>query len=93
MFCSVCSCDFPVGLHRWSLHRHPIHAPRTSCSGCVGWFLESVIGRILDSGCRIEKVVGFLCLSSGCTTYLSDCSQLFILADLSATYLVQDPTS
>jgi hypothetical protein len=65
----LCSCDFPVGLHRRLLHWHPIRAPDTSCSSCVGWLFESVIGRILDSGCRIETVVGFLCVSSDCTTY------------------------
>ena len=27
--------------------------------GCVGWFLESVVGRILESGCRLKTVVGF----------------------------------
>jgi hypothetical protein len=65
----LCSCDFPVGLHRRPLHRHPICAPGTLCSGCVCWFFESVIGRILDSGCCIRTVVGFLCVSSDCTTY------------------------
>jgi hypothetical protein len=72
----LCSCDFPVGLHRRPLHRHPICAPGTSCSCCIGWFFESVIGRILDSGYRIETVVGFLCVSSGCTTYLTARSYL-----------------
>jgi hypothetical protein len=62
------SCDFLVGLHRRPLHRQPIHAPSNSCSGCVGWFFECGIGRILDSRCRIETVVRFLCMSSGCTT-------------------------
>jgi hypothetical protein len=33
-------------------HRHPIRALGLSCPGCVGWFFESVIGRILGSGCR-----------------------------------------
>ena len=41
----------------------------SSNSGCVGWFSESVVGRILGSGCRIETVVGSLCVSSGCTSY------------------------
>ena len=41
----------------------------SSSSGCVGWFFESVVGRILGSGCRIETVVGSLCVSSGCTSY------------------------
>jgi hypothetical protein len=54
----LCSCDLLVGLHRRPLHQHPIRALGTLCSGCVGWFFESVIGRILDSGCRIETVVG-----------------------------------
>jgi hypothetical protein len=65
----LCSCDFPVALHQRPLHLHPICAPGTSCSGCVGWFFETVIGRILDLGCRIETVVGFLCMLLGCTTY------------------------
>ena len=34
---------------------HPIRAPTISSAGCVGWFFESVIGRIIGSGCRIEK--------------------------------------
>ena len=70
---------------------YPIHAPATSCAGCVGWFFESVIGRILGSGCRIETVVGSLCVSSGCTSYPA--AQLVTLAKISASYLVQDPTS
>jgi hypothetical protein len=72
----LCSCDFPVGLHRRPLHQQPICAPGTSCSSCVGWFFENVIGRILDSGCRIETVVGFLCVLSGCTTYPTASSYL-----------------
>ena len=57
--------------------------------GCVGRFLESVIGRILGSGCRIETVVSSLCVSSGCTSYPA--AQLVTLAKISASYLVQDP--
>ena len=41
----------------------------SSSSGCVGWFFESVVGQILGSDCRIETVVGSLCVSSGCTSY------------------------
>jgi hypothetical protein len=37
--------------------------------GCVGWFFESVVGRILDSGCRLKTVVGFEFYLSGCTSY------------------------
>jgi hypothetical protein len=37
--------------------------------GCVGWFFESVVGRILDSGCWLKTVVGFECYLSGCTSY------------------------
>ena len=64
----------PLGLQKQPLHRHPIRAPATSCAGYVGWFFESVIGRILGSGCRIETVVGSLCVSSGCTSYPASCS-------------------
>jgi hypothetical protein len=45
----------PLGLQKRPLHRHPIRAPATSSAGCVGWFFESVIRRIIGSGCRIEK--------------------------------------
>ena len=64
----------PLGLQKRPLHRHPIRAPATSSAGCVGWFFESVIGRILGSGCRIEMVVGSLFVSSGCTSYPAACS-------------------
>jgi len=37
--------------------------------GCVGWFFESVVGRILDSGCRLKTVVGFEFYLPGCTSY------------------------
>jgi hypothetical protein len=37
--------------------------------GCVGWFFESVVGWILDSGCLLKMVVGFKFNSSGCTSY------------------------
>ena len=37
--------------------------------GCVGWFLESVVGRILDSGCQLKTVVGFEFYLPGCTSY------------------------
>jgi hypothetical protein len=46
--------------------------------GCVGWFFESVVGRILDSGCRLKTVVGFEFYLSGCTSYR--CLQQVILA-------------
>jgi hypothetical protein len=36
--------------------------------GCVGWFFESVVGWILDSGCLLKMVVGFKFNSSGCTS-------------------------
>jgi hypothetical protein len=48
--------------------------------GCVGWFFESVVGRILDSGCRLKTVVGFEFYLSGCTSYR--CLQQVILASL-----------
>jgi hypothetical protein len=37
--------------------------------GCVGWFFESVVERILNSGCQLKIVVGFKFYSSGCTSY------------------------
>jgi hypothetical protein len=37
--------------------------------GCVGWFFESVVGRILNSGYRFKMVVGFKFYLSGCTSY------------------------
>jgi hypothetical protein len=67
-----------VGLQKWPLHRLPIGAPGPLIPGCVGWFFESVVGRILDSGCRLKMVVGFEFYSSGCTSY-PDCLQLVIL--------------
>jgi hypothetical protein len=36
----------------------PLRFPRLIV-GCVGWFLESVVRRILNSGCRLKTVVGF----------------------------------
>jgi hypothetical protein len=39
--------------------------------GCVGWFFESVVGRILDSGYRLKMVVGFEFYLSCCTSYRS----------------------
>jgi hypothetical protein len=48
--------------------------------GCVGWFFESVVGRILDSGCRLKTVVGFEFYLSGCTSYR--CLKQVILASL-----------
>jgi hypothetical protein len=46
----------------------------------TGWFFESVVGRILDSGCRLKTVVGFEFYLSGCTSYR--CLQHVILASL-----------
>jgi hypothetical protein len=48
--------------------------------GCVGWFFESVVGRILDSGYRLKTVVGFEFYLSGCISYR--CLHLVILASL-----------
>lgn len=53
-----------AGLQQRRLHPLPIGAPTPFevsrlIVGCVGWFLESVVGRILDSGCRLKTVVGF----------------------------------
>uniref|UniRef100_K3ZDI0 Uncharacterized protein n=1 Tax=Setaria italica TaxID=4555 RepID=K3ZDI0_SETIT len=47
------------GYIRKTLSRYTAEAP-TSHASCVGWFFESVIGRILDSGCRIETVLVIL---------------------------------
>jgi hypothetical protein len=57
----------------------PLRSPRLIV-GCVGWFFESVVGRILDSGCRLKTVVGFEFYLSGCTSYR--CLQQVILASL-----------
>jgi hypothetical protein len=57
----------------------PSRSPRLIV-GCVGWFFESVVGRILDSGCRLKTVVGFEFYLSGCTSYR--CLQQVILASL-----------
>ena len=63
-----------LGITEAAASSAPIRAPATSCAGCIGWFFESVIGRILGSGCCIETVVGSLCVSSGCTSYPAACS-------------------
>ena len=63
-----------LGLQKRPLHQHSIRAPATLSAGCVSWFFEIVIGRILGSGCRIETVVGSLCVSSSCTSYPTTCS-------------------
>ena len=55
----------------------------------VGFF-ESVVGQILGSGCRIETVVGSLCVSSGCTSYR--CLQQ-VISCLSTRYQDRDNTS
>jgi hypothetical protein len=55
-------------------------------AGCVGWFFESVVGRILDSGCRFKMVVGFEFYLPGCTSYR--CLQQFILAVLHVVILI-----
>jgi hypothetical protein len=36
----------------------PLRFPRLIV-GCVGWFLESVVRRILNSGCQLKMLVGF----------------------------------
>ena len=68
------SLVIPLGLQKRPLHQHSIRAPATLSAGCVSWFFEIVIGRILGSGCRIDTVVGSLCVSSGCTSYPAACS-------------------
>jgi len=62
-------------LQKRRLHPLPIGAPTPFkvrpwlIVGCVGWFFESVVGRILDSGCRLKTVVGFEFYLPGCTSY------------------------
>jgi hypothetical protein len=67
-----------VGLQKQQLHQLPIGAPGPLIPGCVGWFFESVVRRILDSSCRLKAVVGFKFYSLGCTSY-PGCLQLVIL--------------
>jgi hypothetical protein len=67
-----------VGLQKRSFHQLPIGAPGPLILGCVSWFFESVVGQILDSGCRLKMVVGFKFYLSGCTSY-PGCLQLVIL--------------
>ena len=38
---------------------YSLHGSRWLIVGYVGWFFENVVGRILDSCCRLKKVVGF----------------------------------
>ena len=47
--------------------------------GYVGWFLESVVGRILDLRCWLKTVVGFEFYLPSCTSYrcLQQVIQLF----------------
>jgi hypothetical protein len=46
--------------------------------GCVSWLFESVVGGILDSGCRLKTVVDFEFYSSDCTSY-PGCLQVVIM--------------
>jgi hypothetical protein len=60
---------------------------QTRCSwsidpSCVGWFFESVVGRILNSSYLLK---GFEFYSSGCTSYPS-CLQLVTMDAFSASY-------
>jgi hypothetical protein len=71
----LCSCDFLCGIYRSGgfirsqlVLLLPSRFPRLIV-GCVGWFFESVVGRILDSGCRLKTVVGFEFYLPGCTSY------------------------
>jgi hypothetical protein len=54
--------------------------------GCVGWFFESVIGHVLDSGCQLKTVVCFEFCLPGCTSY-PDCLQLVTVTEFLASYL------
>jgi hypothetical protein len=58
-------------------------------SGCVGWFFNSVFGRILDLVFRFKTVVGIEFYLPGCTSYW--CLQQFILAVLQLVILVGIP--
>jgi hypothetical protein len=62
-------CILFLRLYMWPLHWLWIGAPGQLIPDCVGWFFESVVGRIIDSGCRLKKVVGFEFYSSSCTSY------------------------
>jgi hypothetical protein len=74
-----------AGIQKRQLHPLPIGAPTPfeissiDCKLCC-WFLESVVGRVLDSGCRLKTVVGFEFYLPGCTSYR--CLQQVILASL-----------
>jgi hypothetical protein len=63
-------------IHSQAVLLLPSRSPRLIV-GCVGWFFESVVGRILDSSCRLKTVVGFEFYLSGCTSY--HCLQQVIL--------------
>jgi hypothetical protein len=67
-----------MGLQERPLHRQPIGALDPLILGCVGCFFESVVRRLLNSGCRLKTVVGFEFYSSGCTSY-PYCLQVVIL--------------
>jgi hypothetical protein len=69
-------------LFTWPLHRLPIGAPGPLIPGCVGWYFESVVGQILDSGYRLK---GFEFNSSCCTSY-PGCLQLVTLYVFPASY-------
>jgi hypothetical protein len=54
--------------------------------GCVGWFFESVVGRILDSGCQFKIVFDFEFYLPGCSSYR--CLPQFILVVLQLVILI-----
>jgi hypothetical protein len=53
-------------------------APGPLIPGCVGWFFESVVWQILNSGCWLKTVVDFEFYLSCYTSYPA-CLQLVIL--------------
>jgi hypothetical protein len=78
-------CIFIMKLYTWPLHRIPTGAPGPLIPCCLDWFFESVVGRILDSGCWLNMVVGFEFYSPCCTSYLG-CLQLVTMAVFLASY-------
>jgi hypothetical protein len=75
-----------VGLQKQPRHQLPIGASGSLIPSCVGWFFESVVGRILDSGCQLKTVVGFKFYLPGrtCYRYL----QQFILVVIQLVILI-----
>jgi hypothetical protein len=78
-------CIFFLKLYMRPLHQLPIGTSSPLISGCVDWFFESVVGWILNSGCRLKMMVDFEFYSLGCTSYFG-CFQLVTMNVFSASY-------